>query len=249
MGQIPSLLTRIQHNRQHYVAIENRHIFLITLSKALMKFGAPSHRIETQLKAAASILDVKGEFIQLPNIIVCCFQDEETQTSETHWIKSPSRIWLGNLQEVHEVYRRVVHDERSAKDATRELNILLKKHPMYSNLLRCCFAFALSALICPLAFGGSFLDLWVAGAGAFVLCFLQLYVVSGSPLYASIFECATLFGFCTGANNLGRISIGIMMSFTARGLSSINGNLFCYTAITSSSIIGILPGYLICTPI
>src|ERR1700730_11060008 len=43
-----------------------------------------------------------------------------------------------------------------------------------------------------------------------------------------------------------RISIGIMMSFTARGLSSINGNLFCYTAITSSSIIGILPGYLIC---
>jgi len=153
-----------------------------------MKFGAPSHRIEAQLKAAASILDVKGEFIQLPGIIVCCFQDEETQTSETHWIKSASKIWLGNLQAVHEVYRGVVHDERSAKDATAELKRLLKENPMYNNMLRCIFAFSLSALICPLAFGGSFLDLWIAGSGAFVLCFLQLYVVSGSPLYASIFE-------------------------------------------------------------
>ena len=38
------------------------------------------------------------------------------------------------------------------------------------------------------------------------------------------------------------------MSFTARGLS-INGNLFCYAAITSSRVIDILPGYLICTSI
>jgi uncharacterized membrane protein YjjP (DUF1212 family) len=173
-----------------HTAIESRHIFLITLSKALMKFGAPSHRIEAQLKAAATILDVTGEFIQLPGIVVCCFQDEETQTSETHWIKSASKIWLGNLQEVYEIYRSVVHDERSAKDATAELKRLLKKNPIYSNLLRCVFAFSLSALICPLAFGGSFLDLWIAGSGAFVLCFLQLYMVSGSPLYASIFEYA-----------------------------------------------------------
>lgn len=36
------------------------------------------------------------------------------------------------------------------------------------------------------------------------------------------------------------------MSFTARGLSSIPHQIFCYTAISSSSIIGILPGYLIC---
>jgi len=155
-----------------------------------MKFGAPSHRIEAQLKAAATTLDVTGEFIQLPGIIVCCFQDEETQTSETHWVKSASKIWLGNLQEVHEISRSVVHDERSAKDASAELKRLLKKNPMYSNLLRCIFAFSLSALICPLAFGGSFLDLWIAGSGAFVLCFLQLYVVSGSPLYATIFEYA-----------------------------------------------------------
>lgn len=35
------------------------------------------------------------------------------------------------------------------------------------------------------------------------------------------------------------------MSFLARALSSIHGNVFCYTAISSASIVGILPGFLI----
>lgn len=44
----------------------------------------------------------------------------------------------------------------------------------------------------------------------------------------------------------GRISITIVISFGARGLSAIRSEVFCYTAISSASIIGILPGYLIC---
>jgi hypothetical protein len=42
-----------------------------------------------------------------------------------------------------------------------------------------------------------------------------------------------------------RITIAIFVSFTARGLSSIRSQIFCYTAISSAGIIGILPGYLI----
>lgn len=37
----------------------------------------------------------------------------------------------------------------------------------------------------------------------------------------------------------------MLVSFTARGLSSIRSEIFCYTAVSSSAIIGILPGYLI----
>jgi uncharacterized membrane protein YjjP (DUF1212 family) len=37
------------------------------------------------------------------------------------------------------------------------------------------------------------------------------------------------------------------MSLVARGLSSTKAEFFCYTAISSSSIIGILPTYLIRT--
>ena len=42
-----------------------------------------------------------------------------------------------------------------------------------------------------------------------------------------------------------RISVTIVISFAARGLSSIGSQIFCYTAISSAGIVGILPGYLI----
>ncbi|CAE6461475.1 unnamed protein product [Rhizoctonia solani] len=56
-----------------------------------------------------------------------------------------------------------------------------------------------------------------------------LGVASKNPLYSNIFE----------------ISAAMMMSFIARGLSSINGNLFCYSAISSASVVLILPGSIV----
>lgn len=42
-----------------------------------------------------------------------------------------------------------------------------------------------------------------------------------------------------------RISMAMLMSFCARALSSIPGDYFCYIAISSAAIVGILPGYLV----
>ncbi|KAG5634310.1 hypothetical protein H0H81_002462 [Sphagnurus paluster] len=165
----------------------NRQEFLIKLAKALMTFGAPSHRIESQLVAAARILEVEAEFIHLPSVIICSFGDQELGCSETHFVKCGGRLSLGALHKVHLIYRSVVHDEISAKRATADLESLLNAPPLYPIWCRCILAFSLSALICPLAFGGSFLDLWIAGAGAFVLSILQLNVASKSVLYANGF--------------------------------------------------------------
>jgi len=81
-----------------------------------------------------------------------------------------------------------VHDEMSARRATEELLRILESTPIYGLWTRCFIALSLSALICPLAFGGSFLDMFVAGIGAFVLSALQLTVVMKSSLYANVFE-------------------------------------------------------------
>ncbi|KAK7470495.1 pheromone-regulated protein prm10 [Stygiomarasmius scandens] len=206
----------------------NRQEFLIKLARALMTFGAPSHRIESQLKAAARILEVQAEFIHLPGVIISSFGDQELGCSETHFIKCSGRLSLGALHKVHLIYRSVVHDEISARKATGLLDDLLSAPPLYSLWFRCFLAFCLSALICPLAFGGSFLDMWFAGVGAFILSILNLFATK-SALYANVFE----------------ISAAIVVSFSARGLSSIRSQIFCYTAISSAGIIGILPGYLI----
>ncbi|TFY65636.1 hypothetical protein EVG20_g5445 [Dentipellis fragilis] len=217
---------KIQFN---VTSVLNRQKFIIKLAKTLMTFGAPSHRIESQLVAASRILEIDAEFIHLPNIVLVSFGDPEMKTSETHYIKCGGRLALGNLHKVHTIYRQVVHDEISAKKATTLLNELLNAPPIYKKLPRCMLGFMLSALICPLAFGGSFLDMWIAGFGAFVLCGLQLTLVTKSALYANVFE----------------ITIAIFISFLARGLSSIRSEVFCYTAISSAGIVGILPGYLI----
>ncbi|KAJ7068409.1 DUF1212-domain-containing protein [Mycena amicta] len=207
----------------------NRQDFLLKLARSLMTFGAPSHRIESQLLAAARILEVEAEFIHLPGVIICSFGDQELGCSETHFVKCGGRLSLGALHKVHVIYRSVVHDEISAKEAGEKLDALLNAPPLYPIWIRCLLSFCLSALICPLAFGGSFLDMWIAGAGAFILSYLQLCAATKSAIYANVFE----------------ITIAIFVSFTARGLSSIRSHLFCYTAISSAGIIGILPGYLI----
>jgi len=173
-------------------AMLNRQEYLIMLAKALMTFGAPSHRIESQLVAAARILEVEAEFIHLPNVIICSFGDQELGCSETHFVKCGGRLSLGALHKVHILYRAVVHDEMSAKTASEYLEELLNAPPLYSVFARCSFAFCLSALICPLAFGGSFLDMWIAGAGALVLAILQLNVATKSAMYANVLECVVV---------------------------------------------------------
>lgn len=174
-------------NKYPLLAMVNRQEFLLKLARALMTFGAPSHRIESQLTAAARILEVESEFIHLPGVIICSFGDQELGCSETHFVKAGGRLSLGALHKVHFCYRAVVHDEISAKQATDTLEKLLTAPPMYSVITRCLLSFILSWLICPLAFGGSFVDMWVAGLGAFFLAVLQL-TATKSALYANVFE-------------------------------------------------------------
>lgn len=47
-----------------------------------------------------------------------------------------------------------------------------------------------------------------------------------------------------------RIVVAILVSFVARLLNSIGGHVFCYSAISSSGVVLILPGFLVrtCVP-
>ncbi|KAH8994384.1 hypothetical protein EDB86DRAFT_3102988 [Lactarius hatsudake] len=103
----------------------NRQQFIMKLARALMTFGAPSHRIESQLVAAARILNV----------------------------------------------------EVDAKKVGDNLDALLNSEPIYGIWTHCAINFWLSALICPLVFGRSLVDVFIAEFDALVLSSLQLIVV------------------------------------------------------------------------
>ncbi|CAE6443654.1 unnamed protein product [Rhizoctonia solani] len=209
--------------------IPDRQKFILRLAKALMTYGAPSHRIESQLIAAARVLEVDASFVHLPSIIIAAFGDPASNQSETHFVKSGGGLDLGRLHETHAIYRKVVHDEIGAKDGTLELTKLMRQKPIYGLRIRCVLALLCSAIICPLGFGGSFVDMWIAGCAGATLCWLQLYAASKSALYSNVFE----------------ISAAMMVSFVARGLSSIPSGIFCYSAISSAGVVLILPGYMV----
>ncbi|KAJ7102101.1 hypothetical protein B0H15DRAFT_768868 [Mycena belliarum] len=207
--------------------IDNRRKFILKLAKALMTFGAPSHRIESQLVAASKILDAQAEFVHLPNILIVTVRNGGTASTRTYFVRARGRIALSRLNAVHHVYRKVLHDVLSAEAGTNQLRHILKQPPVYSLTQRCGFAFTCASILCVLSFGGSFLDMWISGCCAAVLQYLGLNAANKSSMYANVYE----------------ISVTIIVAFVARGLSNIRGQLFCYSAISSAGVVVILPGF------
>ncbi|KAH7108310.1 DUF1212-domain-containing protein [Auriculariales sp. MPI-PUGE-AT-0066] len=75
----------------------------------------------------------------------------------------------------------------------------------------------------------AFLDMLAAGTGGLLLAFFQNFVIIKYPMYSNVFE----------------LTVSVLVAFMARALSTIPGNLFCYSAISSAGIVLILPGYII----
>ena len=154
-----------------------------------MTFGAPSHRIEAQLLSAARILELKAEFIHVPGLIMCSFVNEDEKSSETHFIRCTGRMALGRLHEVHQIYRGVVHDELSAKRAGQQLDALLEARPIYGSVTQLILSFWIATLICPMAFGGSLVDMWLAGTFAVFLAIMRNGVIAKAKAwYTHVFE-------------------------------------------------------------
>ncbi|KAJ7706362.1 hypothetical protein B0H17DRAFT_919283 [Mycena rosella] len=207
--------------------VDDRRKFILKLAKALMTFGAPSHRIESQLVAASKILDAQAEFVHLPNILIVTIRNGGTASTRTYFVRARGRIALSRLNAVHHVYRKVLHDILSAEEGTDHLRHILNLQPVYSLPQRCGYAFTCASILCVLSFGGSLLDMWISGCCAAVLQYLGLNAANKSSMYANVYE----------------ISVTIIVAFVARGLSNIHGQLFCYSAISSAGVVVILPGF------
>lgn len=65
---------------RHVADILLRQDFILKLAKALMTFGAPSHRIESQLSSVASVLDVDAQFVHLPSVVIASFGDHDVRS-------------------------------------------------------------------------------------------------------------------------------------------------------------------------
>lgn len=211
----------------HVAAILQRQQFIMKLARALMMFGAPTHRIETQIQQTGRVLEINCRCIYLPNLMLIAFGDDTTHTSETKFIKQTSGLDLTKLTDMHTIYWNVIHDKIGVEEASAQLDELMRRKPLIGRWPMVVIGGFASAFICvgPQGFNGSFIDAVMAfPLGAF-LVYCQSIITT--ELYSNVFE----------------IVFATLNSFIAAAVQSTG--YFCYAAVVSGSIVLILPGFIV----
>jgi uncharacterized membrane protein YjjP (DUF1212 family) len=216
----------------HIAETISRQKYIVKLCRALMSYGAPTHRLEEYMKMTARVLEIEGQFLYLPGCMIISFDDSSTHTTEVKIVRLSQGVDLGKLKDVHEIYKEVVHDIIGVEEAHQRLEQVIARKDRYHPWIK-VFVFGLaSACVGPFAFGARFIDLPVAFLLGAILGWLQLIVAPKSELYTNVFE----------------VSAAVITSFLARAFGSIRGgNIFCFSALAQSSIALILPGYTVLT--
>ncbi|KAI6714403.1 hypothetical protein JHW43_003063 [Diplocarpon mali] len=214
----------------HIAETLSRQKYLLKLCRALMSYGAPTHRLEEYMKMSARVLEIDGQFLYIPGCMIISFDDLSTHTTEVKLVKAPQGVDLGKLKDIHEIYKEVVHDVVGVEEATQRLDTIIGSKPKNNPWVLVFVYGCASATVGPFAFQARLIDLPIAFLLGSILGFLQLIVAPRSDFYSNVFE----------------ISAAVLTSFLARAFGSIRGgDLFCFSALAQSSIALILPGYMV----
>lgn len=116
----------------HIAEILTRQKYLLKLCRALMIYGAPTHRLEEYMKMSARVLEIDGQFLYIPGCMIISFDDASTHTAEVKLVKSVQGVNLGKLKDIWEIYKEVVHDVIGVEEATQRLDIILNMKPKHN---------------------------------------------------------------------------------------------------------------------
>lgn len=217
-----------QYIVRHVAQIIFRQKFLLQLARALMMFGSPSHRLETQIQATAKVLGLNVQVVYIPGVMLVSFADENTHTTEVKFLKQQTGLDLGKLLLVHNIYWMVVYDKVSAEAATLQLDNLMRSPPEYNWWQTILIAGLCSAFIVIFAFYASFIDALVCAPLGMLMAGVQM-LAAKNDLFSNVFE----------------IAIATLISWIAAVLSRTR--VLCYTAMVSGGVVLILPGYIVLT--
>jgi uncharacterized membrane protein YjjP (DUF1212 family) len=216
----------------HIAELLSRQRYLLLLCRALMKYGAPTHRLEEYMRMSARVLEIDGQFLYMPGCMIISFDDASTHTTEVKLVRSQQGVDLGRLSDVHQIYKEVIHDVIGVEEATQRLEEIMKRPNRYPIWFLILVHGCASASVGPFAFNARPIDMPIAFVLGCLLGVLQLVLSPRSHLYSNVFE----------------ISAAVLTSFLARAFGSIRYNgefLFCFSALAQSSIALILPGYMV----
>ncbi|KAJ5823824.1 hypothetical protein N7447_006164 [Penicillium robsamsonii] len=220
----------------HIAEIIARQRYIMQLCRALMRYGAPTHRLEEYMQMTARVLEVSGQFLYLPGCMIMSFDDPTTRTAEVKLVRMAQGVDLGRLADTHNVYKNVVHDLIGVEEATQELDEIMQRKPRVNKWVLVLVYGLASATVGPFAFMARPIDMPIIFCLGCIVGLMQHVLAPRSTLYSNVFE----------------VTAAIVTSFLARAFGSImvhrNGKsepLFCFSAMAQSSIALILPGFMV----
>lgn len=213
----------------HIADILQRQKYIIKMCRALMLFGAPTHRLEEYLETTAKMLEVSSQYLYIPGCMIISFDDPLTHTTEVKIVRVAQGLNLGKLKDVHLIYKEVLHDVIDLNEALTRLDAVITAKDYFSVWL-CVLMYGLASTSASVFFSARLVDMPVIFIMGSILGILQLVISPLSKTYSTVFE----------------VSAAILMTFIARAIASLRGgNLFCFSALAQSGIVMILPGWLV----
>ncbi|KAG5365783.1 Pheromone-regulated membrane protein 10 [Yarrowia sp. B02] len=216
----------------HIAELLQRQRFILRMCRALMLYGAPTHRLEEYMKMTSRVLEIDGQFLYIPGCMIVSFGDATTHTSEMQLVRCVQGVNLSKLQDTHEIYKEVVHDMIGVEEASNRLDEILRSKNLYPPWLCVIFFACGTGVVSPYAFRGRWADIPMCIILGSVVGFFQIIVAPRSDLYNNVFE----------------VSMSILISFLSRAIGTIStggSHPFCFAAIAQGSLAIILPGYIV----
>ncbi|KAI8138777.1 hypothetical protein BJV82DRAFT_522841 [Fennellomyces sp. T-0311] len=202
--------------------ILQRQEFLRKLTKALMLYGCPAHRLEYILKHVADTLKVDAEFVYMPNVMLMTFVDTEMHTTETHFVPQSSGFDMHKLGEIYRLEKLVGHGEVTVDEALGFLDKVANDPQFYPLWLNPFIYATLSLCGSVMFYGGRWKE---AGLSAGLAMFFAVYELFSGRFW--------------GFQPIWEITVCIIIGFFG----------FCFIPTAFASFIVILPGYSIATAI
>ncbi|OBA24904.1 hypothetical protein HANVADRAFT_27838, partial [Hanseniaspora valbyensis NRRL Y-1626] len=145
----------------HITNLLQKQRFMIRLCKALMLYGAPTHRLEDYMKTTSQVLEIDGQFLYLPGCMIISFDTNSTTSdgAELQLVKCGQGVNLWKLHKVYKIYKAVIHDLISVDEANNEIDSILVEQNLYNKYLAVLFYGLASSMVTPFAFGGDWVNI------------------------------------------------------------------------------------------
>lgn len=213
---------------------------LVTLSKALHRFGTPAHRLEAAMTAVSRRLNLEVHFFSTPTAIFIAHGPADQQRTFLVRVE-PGEVHLEKLSEIDEILHQVVAGELEAGSAAELVEAVLEAPSRYGPVIT-TLAFTVASGAAARFFGGGLLEI-AAACGVGLITGVLALIMGKHDSAQRLFDTVAAVTAATIATTLGA-SLGTTSAFivTLAGLIALLPGLTLTVAMTELATRNLVSG-------